>query len=181
MFDMKRLLPAIVLVFSLSAMGLYVWKSSQKGKVTAAEEKATTDASQGDFLEPKIIVTDEEVRATRDAMMSTSKSGLIMSEEDIRKMLEEEKKAEKNTQDINNNPENYIGKEMYIALSNDGNVNLDLGDNVWKPREGGSHSDIVVSPTEAIGGNLSNTVKKVKIDHPIVIKKVRILGPKNKN
>jgi hypothetical protein len=95
MFDMKRLLPAIVLVFSLSAMGLYVWKSSQKGKVTAAEEKATTDASQGDFLEPKIIVTDEEVRATRDAMMSTSKSGLIMSEEDIRKMLEEEKKAEK--------------------------------------------------------------------------------------
>jgi hypothetical protein len=90
-------------------------------------------------------------------------------------------KAEKNTQDINNNPENYIGKEMYIALSNDGNVNLDLGDNVWKPREGGSHSDIVVSPTEAIGGNLSNTVKKVKIDHPIVIKKVRILGPKNKN
>ena len=92
---MKRLLPAIVLVFSLSAMGLYVWKSSQKGKVTAAEEKATTDARQGDFLEPKIIVTDEEVRATRDAMMSTSKSGLIMSEEDIRKMLEEEKKAEK--------------------------------------------------------------------------------------
>jgi hypothetical protein len=95
MFDMKRLLPAVVLVFSLSAMGLYVWKSSQKGKVTAAEEKATTDASQGDFLEPKIIVTDEEVRATRDAMMSTSKSGLIMSEEDVRKMLEEEKKAEK--------------------------------------------------------------------------------------
>lgn len=95
MFDMKRLLPAVVLVFSLSAMGVYVWKSSQKGKVTAAEEKATTDPSQGDFLEPKIIVTDEEVRATRDVMMSTSKSGLIMSEEDVRKMLEEQKKAAK--------------------------------------------------------------------------------------
>ena len=90
---MKRILPVAVLLFSLSAAGVYVWKSSQKDKVMPAKQEATADPSQGDFVEPKIIVTDEEVRARREAMMSTSKSGIIMSEEDVRKMLEEQKKA----------------------------------------------------------------------------------------
>jgi hypothetical protein len=39
-------------------------------------------------------VTDEEVKRTRDMMMSTSKSGRIMSDEKIREMLEQQKKEE---------------------------------------------------------------------------------------
>ena len=94
MYHMKRLLPGIVLLFSLSAATVYVWKSSQKDKVNPTVEKNVEDKAKGDFVEPKIVVTDEEVRATRELMLSSSKSGLIMSEEDVRKMLEEKKKAE---------------------------------------------------------------------------------------
>lgn len=92
---MKRLLPVLVLIFSLSAAGVYVWKSSQKKQEIPAVHDTVDDKTKGDFVDPKIVVTDEEVRATRELMLSSSKSGLIMSEEDIRKMLEEKKKAEK--------------------------------------------------------------------------------------
>ena len=44
--------------------------------------------------EPSPKVTDEEVKKTRDAMMSTSKSGRIMSDDQIRKMLEDQKNEE---------------------------------------------------------------------------------------
>ena len=91
---MRRLLPGIVLLFSLSAAAVYVWKSSQKEKLIPTVEKNVEDKTKGDLVEPKIVVTDEEVRATRELMLSSSKSGLIMSEEDVRKMLEEKKKAE---------------------------------------------------------------------------------------
>ncbi len=90
---MKRFFPAVVLLFSLSAAALYVWTSSQKEKNLPAVQESVDDKSQDDFGQPEIVVTDEEVRATRNSMMSTSKSGIIMSEEDIRKMLEERKKA----------------------------------------------------------------------------------------
>ncbi len=87
-------------------------------------------------------------------------------------------KAEKNTKAVSANPASFAGKETYILLpTNNNNVKLERGDNVWAPREGGSHSDVVVSPTEAIGGNVSDTVGKKKINHPFVIKKVKILGP----
>jgi len=89
-------------------------------------------------------------------------------------------KAEKNTSDVNANPASFAEKETYILLPIDDKVKLERGDNVWAPREGGpnsSHSDVVISPTEAIGGNVSNSVKKKKINHPFVIKKVKILGP----
>ena len=89
-------------------------------------------------------------------------------------------KAEKNTQAVKANPASFAGKETYILLPINNNVKLERGDNVWAPRAGGpnkSHSDVVVSPTEAIGGNVSDTVGKKKIDHPFVIKKVKILGP----
>ena len=88
-------------------------------------------------------------------------------------------KAEKNTEEVNKNPDAFAGKETYILLPLDQNVKLERGDNVWAPRAGGpnkSHSDVVISPTEAIGGNVSDTVGKKKIDHPFVIKKVKILG-----
>ncbi|MBW2993979.1 hypothetical protein KY315_00995 [Candidatus Woesearchaeota archaeon] len=87
-------------------------------------------------------------------------------------------KAEKNTKMINQDPEKFIGKTMYVLLSNDENVKIERGDNVWKDRGGSgkSHSDIVISDNEAIGGNLSDSVKKTTIDHPYVIKRVKITG-----
>lgn len=89
-------------------------------------------------------------------------------------------KAEKNTAAVKANPASFAGKETYILLPIDNNVKLERGDNVWAPREGGpnkSHSDVVVSPTEAIGGNVSDSVGKKKVNHPFVIKKVKIIGP----
>lgn len=89
-------------------------------------------------------------------------------------------KAEKNTAAVRANPSAFAGKETYILLPIDDKVKLERGDNVWAPRAGGpnkSHSDVVVSPTDAIGGNVSDTVGKKKINHPFVIKKVKILGP----
>lgn len=87
-------------------------------------------------------------------------------------------KAEKNTKMINQDPEKFVGKTMYVLLSNDENVKIERGDNVWKDREGSgkSHSDIVINSNQAIGGNLSNSVKKTNIDHPYVIKRVKITG-----
>lgn len=106
MLVMKRLLPVVVLLFSLSAAGVYVWKSSQKKTEIPAVKESVVDKDLNDFGQPEIVVTDEEVRATRDAMMSTSKSGIIMSEEDVRKMLEERKKGERDA------PINPIMPEM---------------------------------------------------------------------
>lgn len=79
--------------------------------------------------------------------------------------------AEANTKAINANPVKFAGKEMYIALPIDGNTKINIGDNVWRPRDGGSHSDIVVGANKVIGGNLDNTVKSGPIAHDLVIKK----------
>jgi hypothetical protein len=100
MISMKRLLSALVLVFSLSAAGVYVWKFSQKNAPTPTPPEVVKDNETlpplmaENAAEPSIIVTDEEVRATRERMLSSSKSGLVMSEEDVRKMLEKRKKEE---------------------------------------------------------------------------------------
>ena len=87
-------------------------------------------------------------------------------------------KAEKNTKMINQDPKKFICQTIYVLLSNDGKVKIEKGDNVWKEREGvgKSHSDIVISDNEAIGGNLSDSVKKTTIDHPYIIKRVKITG-----
>ena len=84
-------------------------------------------------------------------------------------------KAVNHTELINKDPEKYKGKIYYVALDAK-KYKPEVGNNVWRPRDGGSHSDIVISPTQAIGGNLSNSVSITKINHPIVIKKVKILG-----
>ena len=83
---MRRTLAAFVLLFSLSAAGVYVWKSSKK--------KTVPDPSQEHTTKPRILVSDEEVHAMRDAMLSTSKSGMIMSDSEIRRMLESQKNNE---------------------------------------------------------------------------------------
>lgn len=87
-------------------------------------------------------------------------------------------KAEKNTNAISKDPEKHVGKTYFVALPTAEYV-PSPGNNVWREREGeanASHSDIAISKTECIGGNLGDSVKKAKIDHPIVIKKVKILG-----
>ena len=88
------------------------------------------------------------------------------------------KKAVGNTEAINKDPEKYKGKVFYVALDIN-KYKPEVGNNVWRPRDEGSHSDIVTGPNQAIGGNLSNTVSITKINHPIVIKKVKILGKKS--
>ncbi len=56
-------------------------KEEEKTKVEPAKENPS-----------KVIISDEEVKRMRDMMMSTSKSGRIMSDDKIREMLEEQKK-----------------------------------------------------------------------------------------
>ena len=90
----NQVLKTWVLLLAIAGGSVYVWHASQRKKPQAAaqqmENKATEQPGQGERV--KILVTDEEVRATRESMMSTSKSGLIISEEDTRKMLEQRKK-----------------------------------------------------------------------------------------
>ena len=42
---------------------------------------------------PTPVVTDEEVRVMKESMLSTSKSGIIMQDGDIRKILEAQKSS----------------------------------------------------------------------------------------
>lgn len=58
------------------------------------EPEDISEIVESDKSVPK--VTDEEVKRTRDMMMSTSKSGIIMSDDKIREMLEDQKKEELN-------------------------------------------------------------------------------------
>jgi len=62
--------------------------SSKSGGLIEPED--IEEIVEGDKSAPK--VTDEEVKRTRDMMMSTSKSGRIMSDDQIREMLENQKK-----------------------------------------------------------------------------------------
>lgn len=100
MDSMKRLPSALVLVFSISAAGIYVWKSSQKNppspvsQKVAEANKTLPPVMAENTAEPQIIVSDEEVRNAREMMMKSSKSGLIMDEEDVRQMLEKQKQEE---------------------------------------------------------------------------------------
>ncbi|MFM2170987.1 MAG: hypothetical protein RI957_1216 [Verrucomicrobiota bacterium] len=76
----------LVLLFSIAAASCFVWKASQRNKGPAADAGKSIRAAD----EQKPMVTDEEVRAARETMLRSSKSGIIMSEEDTRKMLEEQ-------------------------------------------------------------------------------------------
>lgn len=75
----------LVLFFSIAALSCFVWKASQRNKEAAADAAKPVNA----VAEKKPTVTDEEVKAARETMLRSSKSGIIMSEEDTRKMLEE--------------------------------------------------------------------------------------------
>lgn len=97
---MKRVLPLLVLAFSVSAAGLYVWKSSQRNAPTPEEKSApatipgipSTAESEG-VLTPETTISDEEVRVTLEAMMGSTKVSLMITEEDVRERLKAQRKA----------------------------------------------------------------------------------------
>ena len=118
-----KILRICVLLVSVSAASVLVWYATQNNKLDQEKNKTTIspEEMQGSSKSKVIVgadkiremsqdeaegfirdieanngptVTDEEVKRTRDMMMSTSKSGRIISDDDIRKMLEEQKKAE---------------------------------------------------------------------------------------
>ena len=107
---------------SISAASVLVWNATRDQKPEEVEEKQEEDKispkkMQGSskarvVIDPENIieitqeetgesqktphsdstVTDEEVKRMREAMLSTSKSGKVMSDDQIREMLEERKK-----------------------------------------------------------------------------------------
>ena len=107
-----RILRVCVLLVSISAASVLVWNATrdQKPKQTQEEKKISPKKMQGSSKVREIIgadvieeitqetelpiVTDEEVKNTREAMLSTSKSGRVMSDDQIREMLENRKKFE---------------------------------------------------------------------------------------
>ena len=98
----NNLVKGVVLALSITACGAYIWNASRNGPSPAPtptpappgkESAAANPFGEGDV---KTTVTDEEVKRTRDNMLFSSKSGVVMSEADVRKMLEEEKQMQAN-------------------------------------------------------------------------------------
>jgi hypothetical protein len=89
------LMKILVIAIAVTGMGCYVWNANRKQQDAAKEAPvpAVTLESTPSSDKP-FTVTDDEVRAKRNAMMSSSKLGTIMSENDIRKMLENQKREE---------------------------------------------------------------------------------------
>jgi len=94
----SKLLKLLVLALSMSAAGMYVWHAAR----TKPAQGTQTPATKNDFTEPMDarVVTEEEVKATRERMLRSSKSGIIMSDADIRSMLESQPEPEKETTTI---------------------------------------------------------------------------------
>jgi hypothetical protein len=89
------LLKIPVVLFSISAAAAYVWHASQKNSTEpapAASAGVAVEAEANDFSSPQ-VVTEDEIRAVRESMLSTSKSGIIMKDDDIRELLETQKSA----------------------------------------------------------------------------------------
>ncbi len=87
----------LVLIVSLGLAGGYVWKTTRgkDGDTNSAAGKSTNQVNDKSPGEPDVTVSDEEVANYRNArMMYSSKSGLIMSDEDIREMIEKQKRLE---------------------------------------------------------------------------------------
>jgi len=86
----------LVLILSLGIATGYVWFSSNKNRgddQTEIKGAPTKSSERTSHEEEKVVVSDQEVEQMRNNLMRSSKSGLIMSDVDIRKMLEERKKA----------------------------------------------------------------------------------------
>lgn len=106
-----QILRVCVLLVSISAASVLVWnatrdqkpKENRKDEVISQESMLGSSKSKAvgvdlfEFEQETYVyeVTDEEVKRTREAMLSTSKSGRVMSDDQIREMLEERKKEKK--------------------------------------------------------------------------------------
>lgn len=93
---MKILLKLLAVVVALTGISVYVWNANRQQQANVEAAPAENIASPAIVEEPK--VTDAEVEAARDTMLRSSKSGMIMSVEDTRAMLEERKRQEKQPQ-----------------------------------------------------------------------------------
>lgn len=96
------LLKILVVLFSISAAAAYVWHASQKRPTVPAQVESMTTAGKADQDDSPFapVVTDEEVRVMKESMLSTSKSGIIMRDGDIRKMLEAQRAAGSETKPL---------------------------------------------------------------------------------
>ncbi len=88
----------VVLAVSVTLGSCYIWYMSEKDKPSAmptenaAEKQVQTDTPNEQRTVVHPTVTDEEVKRARESMLRSSKSGLIMSDDQIRAMLESQKK-----------------------------------------------------------------------------------------
>jgi hypothetical protein len=94
------LIKILVIAIAVTGMGCYVWNANRKQQ--DADKESTTPAMTPSPMETKskplsgkpLEVTDQEVQASRNAMMRSSKFGGAISEEDVRDMLENQKRKE---------------------------------------------------------------------------------------
>ncbi len=90
----------LVIAIAITGMGCYVWNANRKQqeavKNTPPPAATTPPATKKSkpLSEKPVVVTDEEVKASRNAMMRSSKFGGAISEEDVREMLENQKREE---------------------------------------------------------------------------------------
>lgn len=97
----------LVLLVSVSAAGVLIWNATRNTSAEKKEKdlngpeqlqassKSAAIISSNNINEiidqpAKQVVTDEDVKKTREMMMRSSKSGMIMSNEAIREMLEKQ-------------------------------------------------------------------------------------------
>jgi hypothetical protein len=105
-------------------------------------------------------------------------------------------KALENRKALSEKPEDFVNQEIYVLFLRDeaeavpgdipfktrpeaqGGISMDS----WIKKGGGktpSHSDVYVGNNMAIGGNLGQSVKEVKYEHPTIIKKIKVTGVKD--
>lgn len=85
--------PAIkftVLALSLGLGAACVWNAARGNR--PAESVTSSPPGPAGPAEKPVIVTDEEVAAQRELLLNSSKSGRVMSDTAIRKMLEDKKR-----------------------------------------------------------------------------------------
>ncbi len=89
-----RILKVLVLLVSISAASVLVWnaardqkpKGTQKKPAAKIESREVSDVVENPF-QPK--VTDAEAKAKREILMNSSKSAIMVSDDEVRKMLEQ--------------------------------------------------------------------------------------------
>lgn len=132
-----KVLKVLVLLVSIAGASALVWNATRDRKPEEARKEGVISpkSMQGSSKSKAIVdsgvilsfaeesgvpeVTDEEVKAMRDSMLNTSKSGIIMSDDKIREMLEKRAKL-KDEKEVDSNPELLLsGSKSRVAISYD--------------------------------------------------------------